>query len=79
MIAPATWMAAEEDEGFAMATIRPLLVELTTDERLALSRFASERGLSLDEAAALSLREWLMLIGYLGHELDEGTETVGSA
>lgn len=64
-----------------MALIRPILVTIATDERLALGRLADERGLALEEAAAAALRGWLSANGYLEieHELDEGAETVGSA
>lgn len=64
-----------------MATIRPILVTLATDERLALCRFADEDGLALEQAAAVALREWLIANGYLEleHELGEDTETAGSA
>lgn len=58
-----------------------LSVDLSTEERLALRRLAAEHGLSLEQAAALALREWLIQNGYLEleHELDEATETAGSA
>lgn len=44
-------------------------------------RLASETGKGLEDAAAVALREWLIQNGYLEleHELDESTETVGSA
>lgn len=56
-------------------------VPLDTDARLALRRLASEHGLSLEQAASTALREWLIQYGYLEleHELDEDSETVGSA
>lgn len=38
---------------------------LPTATRLTLRRFASERGLSLEEAAAEALRDWLIEHGYL--------------
>lgn len=61
--------------------MKTLPITLSTDERLALRRFATERGLSLEQAMTLALREWLTGNGYLemAHELDEDSETVGSA
>ncbi len=58
-----------------------LAVSVETAERLALRRLAAEHGLSLERAAAVALREWLIQNGYLEleHELDEATETTGSA
>ena len=48
---------------------------------IALRRFASERGRSIEEAAAEALRDWLIGHGYmdLEHVLDEDTETVGGS
>lgn len=59
----------------------PLAIELDTAERIALRRLAAEHGLSLEQAAATVLREWLVQNGYLelDHELDEASETAGSA
>ncbi|PWJ80596.1 hypothetical protein C7441_112138 [Pseudaminobacter salicylatoxidans] len=56
-------------------------LELSTNERLALRRLANERGLSLDEAAAAALRDWLISNGYLEleHELAADAETAGNA
>jgi hypothetical protein len=67
--------------GSSMALIRPILVTLTTDERLALRRLANDRGVDLEEAAAVALRDWLMANGYLEleHELYEDTEASGEA
>jgi hypothetical protein len=64
-----------------MATIRPILVTLAADERTALRRSADEHDLTLEEAASLALREWLMANGYLEpeHELPEDVETAGEA
>ncbi|RUM95166.1 hypothetical protein EET67_24770 [Pseudaminobacter arsenicus] len=61
--------------------MKPVPVQLETAERLALRRLASEHGLSLEQAASTALREWLIQNGYLEleHELDEESETVGSA
>lgn len=60
---------------------RTLSIPLETAERLALLRLAAEHGLSLEEAAAVALREWLIKNGYLEleHDLDEASETAGSA
>lgn len=56
-------------------------VPLATDESLALRRFSNEHGLSLDEAATVALRDWLISNGYLEleHELAADTETAGNA
>ncbi|MCL4745126.1 MAG: hypothetical protein KJZ83_06890 [Burkholderiaceae bacterium] len=56
-----------------------LTLTLSTDESLALRRFANETGEELDEAAQLAIREFLIGIGMLEqrHELDEDTETLG--
>ncbi|TKT80016.1 hypothetical protein [Aquamicrobium sp. LC103] len=58
-----------------------ITIELSTDERLALRRFANENGRSLEDAAAAALRDWLIGTGYLEmlDEMDEGSEVAGSA
>lgn len=58
-----------------------LTLALPTDERLALRRLALERDVSLDQAAQIALRDWLIGHGYLelAPEIDEETETVGEA
>jgi hypothetical protein len=57
------------------------LITLPTATRLALRRFAAEHGLSIEEAAAVVTREYLIGAGYLepDPELSEGTEVEGSA
>jgi hypothetical protein len=58
----------------------PVPVTLAVNERMALRRFASERGVSLEEAAAIVIREYLIAGGWLEwDEIDEATETAGSA
>lgn len=47
-----------------------LTLTLSTDERVALRRFANETGEELDAAAHIGLREFLIGIGML--ELPEG-------
>lgn len=61
--------------------MKTLPITLATDESIALRRFASERGMSLEQATTFALREWLIDNGYMemAHELDEDSETVGSA
>lgn len=61
--------------------MKTIPVSLDTAERLALRRLAAEHGLSLERAAAVALREWFIQNGYLEleHELDEASETAGSA
>lgn len=56
-------------------------ITLSTDERLALRRFANETGEDLDVAAGIALREFLISVGMLEptSELAEDTETVGEA
>lgn len=58
-----------------------IAIALDTAERIALRRVAAAHGLSLEQAAAVALREYLIQNGYLEieHELDEATETAGSA
>ena len=58
-----------------------ITLTLSTDERLALRRFANETGEDLGAAAHIGLREFLIGIGMLElpHELDEDTETAGEA
>ncbi|WP_019170705.1 hypothetical protein [Pseudaminobacter salicylatoxidans] len=60
---------------------KPISINLTTAERLALRRFSVEPCLSLDEAATVALRDWLISNGYLEleHELAADTETAGNA
>jgi hypothetical protein len=57
------------------------LVTLPVATRLALRQFAAEHGLSIEEAAAVVTREYLIGAGYLepDPEMDEGTEAKGSA
>lgn len=58
----------------------PVSAPLSTAERLALRRLAAERDISLEEAAALAIREFLIAGGLLEwREIDEATETAGSA
>jgi hypothetical protein len=52
---------------------------LSTAVRLALRRFAADHDLSLEEAAAVVTREYLIGAGYLEPELDEDSETAGEA
>lgn len=42
-----------------------ITLELSTDERLALHRFASETGEELDAAAHIAIREFLTSVGML--------------
>lgn len=58
-----------------------LTLVLSTEERLALRRFAKEAGEDLGSAARSALRDGLLSAGYLEleHELDEDMETVGEA
>lgn len=58
-----------------------ITLTLLTAERIALRRFANATGKSLEDAAHLALREYLISTGDLEllHELDAETETVGSA
>ncbi|MET3790689.1 hypothetical protein [Aquamicrobium terrae] len=58
-----------------------ITLTLLTDERIALRRFANATGKSLDDAAHLALREYLISTGDLEmlHELGEDTETAGEA
>lgn len=58
-----------------------ITLTLSTDERLALRRFANETGEDLDAAAGIALREFLISVGMLepAHELVEDTETAGEA
>ncbi|SFJ57661.1 hypothetical protein [Aerobium aerolatum] len=57
------------------------MLEIATDEAIALRRFAKEYQIDPDQAARFVLREYLIASGYLEleHELDEDTETVGEA
>jgi hypothetical protein len=55
-----------------IASLRPILA---IDEDSALRRFASERDISLDEAAAVVIREYLIAGGWL--KCDEDRELVG--
>lgn len=58
-----------------------LALTLPTDLSLALRKFAAAEKLSLEDAGALAMREFLILSGDLEyrHELDEDTETAGEA
>ena len=58
-----------------------LTLTLSTDESLALRRFAHELGAEPAEALHAVLLDWLIGHGYLepAHELDEDTETAGEA
>jgi len=58
-----------------------ITLTLSTDERIALRRYARDIGADLETAAHTGLRDWLTLIGELEpeHELGEDTETQGSA
>lgn len=58
-----------------------ITLTLSTDERLALRRFANESGEELDAVAGIALREFLISVGMLepAYELAEDTETVGEA
>lgn len=58
-----------------------ITLDLSTDESIALRRFANSVGCSTEEAMRAALRDWLIGCGYLElpHELDEDTETVGEA
>lgn len=58
-----------------------MTLTLSTDERIALRRFAKTIGKSLDDTAHVALREYLIGTGDLEplHESDEETETAGSA
>lgn len=58
-----------------------ITLTLSTDERIALRRFAHETGEELEDAAHMALREYLISSGMLelAHELGEDTETVGEA
>ncbi len=58
-----------------------ITLTLSTDERIALRRFANATGKSLEDAAHLALREYLISTGDLEllHELGEDAETVGEA
>lgn len=58
-----------------------LTLDLSTDESIALRRFANRVGCSTEEAVRAAVRDWLIGSGYLElrYELDEDTETVGEA
>jgi hypothetical protein len=56
-------------------TIASLPLILAIDEDIALRRFASERNISLDEAAAIVIREYLIAGGWL--QCDEEHELAG--
>lgn len=58
-----------------------LSLTLSTEESIALRRFANEVGEELDVAVRLALQEFLMSVGHLEyrHALDEDTETKGEA
>lgn len=46
-------------------TTHPFTIDLTTDVRLALRRFASDADVDLKEAAQIALRDWLIANSYL--------------
>lgn len=48
-----------------------ITLDLSTDERLALRRFANETGEELEAAAHIGLREFLIGIGMLEPETEE--------
>lgn len=58
-----------------------LTITLSTDESIALRRFASADGVDLPAAAQVAIREFLISLGMLEleHDLDEDTETLGEA
>ena len=58
-----------------------MTLDLPTDVRLALRNAATDLGLDRDQAAVKVLREGLIAGGWLEleHDLDEDTETKGSA
>lgn len=58
-----------------------ITLTLSTDERIALRKFAHETGEELEDAAHIALREFLIGAGMLEleHDLGEDTETAGSA
>ena len=58
-----------------------ITIDISTDERLALRRFANETGQDLEAAAHIGLREFLINAGFLEpeRELDYDTETEGTA
>lgn len=58
-----------------------ITLTLSTDERIALRRFANETGEELDAAAGIAIREFLISVGMLEptYELADGTETAGEA
>ena len=58
-----------------------LTLDLPTDVSIALRRLAAEFGCDLERAALLALHDALVEGGWLEpeHELDEDTETKGSA
>lgn len=57
-----------------------LPLALPADVSIALRRMANQEGLSLEQAAEIALRDWLIGNGHLElePELDEDTETEGS-
>jgi hypothetical protein len=60
---------------------RLVLDPLPTDVSLALRRLAAAERITFEEAAVVVLRDWLTGNGWLEveHQLDEDTETTGSA
>lgn len=55
-------------------------IALPEDVFQALTAFASEQGLPVEDALIVVLRDWLVEHSYLEEfEIDEETETVGSA
>lgn len=58
-----------------------IALDLSSDERLALHRFANETGGDLNAAAHVAIREFLISAGFLEpeRELDYDTEMEGTA
>jgi hypothetical protein len=54
-----------------MPLVAPIPVVLAIDERLALRRFASERDIRIEDAAAIVIREYLIAGGWLEVDEDE--------
>ena len=52
-----------------------ITLTLSTDESLALRRFANETGEDMDAAAGIALREFLIGLGILEPEIDDGEAT----
>ncbi len=71
----------EQSAQSTMAKPTRIAIELASDERIALRRYANDIGEDLETAAHTGLRDWLTLIGELeeAYDLGEDTETQGSA